>query len=100
MYLLGLLCLLKESQNMQVREFAAIMLRQTLLVNSTSPVWKLSSVDVHKQVQVGLLELFIREPNASLRRKITDAVAATATRISGKVGFSLATNDKGVVPTS
>jgi len=97
-FLLCLLTLLQSSNQAQSRQFAAIILRQNLLVNSSSPAWKQSGADTKKRLQDGLLQLYCTEPNASLRRKITDCVAATATRISGLTPrFNLATNEKGII---
>lgn len=81
----------------QSREFAAVLLRQNLLVNSTSPVWAACGGDTQRAIQQELLRLFSTERAPSLRKKITDAVAATATRISGGAPLNLATNGKGVM---
>jgi len=69
--------------NSMAREFCAVILRQNLLVNSQSPVWAQCGPEVQKQIQAGLLHLFTTERQPSMRAKITDAVAATATRIAG-----------------
>lgn len=80
----------------QSREFAAVLLRQNLLVNSTSPVWTACGGDTQRAIQQELLRLFSTERAPSLRKKITDAVAATATRISGGAPLNIASNGKGV----
>lgn len=100
MFMLGLLALLRESTNPYVREFCAVILRQHLLVNSSSPVWGQCSPNARKQLQDGLLFLFKNEPSPVLRRKITDAVAATATRISGKATIDMSTDEHGVSRTA
>jgi hypothetical protein len=100
MFMVGLLALLKESKLDEVRQFAAVILRQHLLVNSSSPVWNNCSAGARKQIQDGLLWLFTHEPTHALRRKITDAVAATATRITGKAMVDMSTDEHGVARTA
>ena len=96
-FMMALLQLLAiPSANAQAKEFAAVILRQQLLVNSSSTVWANCGADTHKQIQAGLLHLFSSERTPSLRRKITDAVAATATRITGALPPDFSTNDRGV----
>ncbi len=82
-FMQALLAVLANSAQPLAREFSAVILRQNLLVNSQSPVWSQCSPDVQKQIQAGLLHLFTSERLPGLRNKITDAVAATATRIAG-----------------
>lgn len=95
-FMLCLLGLLRESQQQQAREFAAVILRQNLLINSSSQVWSQCPPAVQHEIQAGLLFLFQREPSSALRRKITDAIAATATRISGKVAGDFTTDENGI----
>ena len=96
-FLMLLLQLLSVPQaSYHAREFAAVILRQNLLVNSSSKAWSSCSPDTLKQVQAGLLHLFTTERVGSLRRKITDAVAATATRVSGAMPLDMSTNEFGV----
>lgn len=95
-FMLGLLSLLRESINPSTRVFAAVILRQNLLVNSSSQVWEQCSTEVHRQVQAGLLFIFQHEPSPMLRRKIADAIAATATRISGITRPDYSTDASGV----
>jgi len=67
----------------QARQFCAVILRQNLLVNSSSKVWEACGKGVQAQIQAGLLHLFTSERDLGLRKKITDCVAATASRIAG-----------------
>jgi len=80
----------------QAREFCAVILRQNLLINSSSQVWQQCGPAVQAQLQAGLLHLFTSERTPGLRSKITDCVAATASRIAGTNVTALAVHARGL----
>lgn len=95
-FMMALMACLTESKIQEVREFAAVILRQSLLVTSTQSVWKNCPKEVQQRIQAGLLFLFQNEPSPTLRRKITDAIAATATRMSGHIPIDFSTDENGI----